>query len=127
MNDETPAIEPTHRRDFVKSLTLGTAGAALVSGTTRADDAKEAKKPSETSPEKAKPAEPAASEVEARMQIVLARFGKHKQLDDEAKASIKAEIAGLVRRAEALRKIPVGNGDGPFPVFRPYRAPLSSE
>ena len=65
----------------------------------------------------------ALKEAEARMSYVLARFGGH--LDEAARKSVRAEIDGLVGRAEALRKVPLDNGDGPFPVFRPYRAPLT--
>jgi hypothetical protein len=104
--------EPSHRRDFVRALALG----AVVVTPALADDPK---KPEDK--EKPKPPD----EVEARMAIVLARFGKHAQLDDKARETIKREIAGIVRRGEALRKIPLGNGDGPFPVFHPYRAPLA--
>jgi hypothetical protein len=104
--------EPSHRRDFVRALALG----AVVATPALADDPK-------TPDDKEKPKAP--DEVEARLAIVLARFGKHAQLDDKARETIKREIAGIVRRGEALRKIPLGNGVGPFPVFHPYRAPLA--
>jgi hypothetical protein len=70
-------------------------------------------------------APPPLDEVDARMALVLARYGKHAKLDDKARATIRSEIAGIVRRGEALRKITLTNGDGPFPVFHPYRAPLA--
>jgi len=105
--------EPSHRRDFVRALALG----AVVVTPALADD------PPKKADDKEKPKAP--DEVEARLAIVLARFGKHAQLDDKAREAIKREIAGIVRRGEALRKIPLGNGDGPFPVFHPYRAPLA--
>jgi len=105
--------EPSHRRDFVRGVALGGAGAALAATISVAQEVKKAEEA------------PPRSEADARMDIVLARFGKHKQLDDKAKATIRAEMGGLVRRAEQLRKIPVDNGEGPFPVFRPYRDPAT--
>ncbi|MDX2039524.1 MAG: hypothetical protein SFX72_22990 [Isosphaeraceae bacterium] len=112
----------THRRDFARALALAGVSAGAATATAAADD-----------PKKAEPAKPAAepaidpflAEVEARRRIVVARFGKHEQLDAKALASIEAEIAGIVRRAEALRKLSVDNGEGPFPVFRPFRDPLA--
>src|SRR5438309_1945041 len=104
-----------HRRDFVRSLALGASAVALTSPSpVRAEDDKEKEK-------SAKPddAPKPKTEADARMDLVLARFGK--QLDEAARKSIRAEVEDHVRRAQALRKIPLDNGDGPFPVFRPYR------
>ncbi len=100
--------EPSHRRDFVRALTLGAIAAPRVV----ADDVKGAEAPK------------SHDEVEARMEILLARFGKHAKLDASAREAIRSEVAGVVRRGEALRKITLQNGDGPFPVFHPYRSPL---
>ena len=99
-----------HRRDFVRKLALGASAAGLV--TARPSRADKPEKP-----------EPAKSEADARMELILARFGK--LLDDDARRAVRAEVAALVHRAEALRKFPLDNGDGPFPVFVPYRAPLA--
>lgn len=97
-----------HRRHFVRSLALGAGVASLSSpAPLRADEPKK---------------EAEKSEADARMDLVLARFGKH--LDPDARKSVRAEVASIVHRAEALRKFPLDNGDGPFPVFIPYRAPL---
>ena len=104
----------SNRRDFVRSAALGVALSAPV--VLLADDEKPKDK------EKVETSKP-PTEAEARMSYVLARFGVH--LDEAARKSVRAEIDGLVGRAEALRKIPLDNGDGPFPVFRPYRAPLT--
>ena len=124
---ETDPTPLTHRRDFVRSLALGAAATATVvlplSQPAEADEPKVEAKKADKPAEPAKKADP--TEADARMDLVLARFGKHKQLDDKAKATIRAEIAGLVHRAEALRKLPISNGEGPFPVFQAYRAPLS--
>jgi hypothetical protein len=110
------------RRDFVRSLALGASTVALTAPTAvLADDEKEKK---EKKDEPAKPESPKVqTEADARMELVIARFGKH--LDESARKSVRAEVESHVRRAEALRKIPLDNGDGPFPVFHPYRAPLS--
>jgi hypothetical protein len=97
-----------HRRDFVRALAFTTA----LGGTVVADE-----------PVKDVKEEPRPSEADARMALVLARFGT--QLDADARKAIRAEIEDQVRRAATLRKIPLDNGDGPFPVFHPYRAPLA--
>ena len=102
----------SNRRDFVRSAALGVALSAPV--VLLADDEKPKDKGDASKP---------PTEAEARMSYVLARFGGH--LDEAARKSVRAEIDGLVGRAEALRKLPLDNGDGPFPVFRPYRAPLT--
>jgi hypothetical protein len=34
-------------------------------------------------------------------------------------------VESIVRRGEQLRKFALTNGDEPFPVFTPYRAPLA--
>jgi hypothetical protein len=65
------------------------------------------------------------TEVEARLNLVLARFGSH--LDSEARASVRGEIEGIVQRAKALRAYRLDNGDGPFPIFSPYRNSADSE
>jgi hypothetical protein len=102
------------RRGFARAL----AAAAVVAPGALADDPKKDE-------EKPKEAPRPPDEVDARMALLLARFGKHAQLDDQAREAIRRDVAAAVRRGEALRKVPLGNGDGPFPVFHPYRGPLS--
>ena len=114
----------SNRRDFVQTLAVAT-GACLAPSAVRADDPKkedEPKKQDAAKPKSEKTAKDSAAsnEVEARMALVLARFGKH--LDADARKSVRSEIESLVRRAETLRKFPLDNGDGPFPVFTPFRA-----
>ena len=110
---------PTHRRDFVRTLALGASAAALTSpACARADDPRFVGPP-EPEPEP----EPIPSEVEARMDLVLSRFGT--MLDAGRRKAVEARVAAIVRRAEALRKFELDNGEGPFPVFTPYRAPLA--
>jgi hypothetical protein len=110
--------ETRNRRDFVRTLALGaSAGALMAPVSIRADDP-------EKKDDKPKPdAESPKSEAAARMELVLARFGK--QLDDEARKAVRKEIDAIVKRAELLRKIQLDNGEGPFPIFTPYRAPLA--
>ena len=100
--------QPHHRRDFVRALALGASTPALLLGDEPATK-KETKK----------------TEVDARMELVLTRFGT--QLDEAARAHVRSEIEEMVARAVALRKFPLGNGDGPMPEFVPYRAPLGLE
>ena len=57
------------------------------------------------------------------MDMVLARHGKY--LDEAARKSVRDEVESIVRRGEQLRKFALTNGDEPFPVFTPYRAPLA--
>jgi hypothetical protein len=98
--------DASHRRDFVRALALGAVAAPAMA---------------------AEPvvAAPPIDEIDARMAIVIARFGKHARLDAAARSAIRAEIVGLIARGEALRKLPLHNGDGPFPVFHPYRSSSS--
>jgi hypothetical protein len=103
--------EPHHRRDFVRTIALGASAGLLTARPSPADDPP---KKDEARPE---------SEAEARMDLVLARFGRH--LDDDARKAVRAEVDSIVRMGEALRKVPLDNGDGPFPIFVPYRAPLA--
>jgi hypothetical protein len=108
----------SHRRDFIRSLAVGaSAGALAGAASLRADEPKDrADKPKDET-------ETPKSEADARMELVLARFGK--QLDADALKVVRGEVESVVRRAEALRKIPLSNGDGPYPIFRPFRAPLA--
>jgi hypothetical protein len=105
--------DSTHRRNFVRAIALGGSTIAL----TRPAQADDEKTTPKDEPSKLR------SEVDARMDLILARFGKH--LDDEAKKSIRAEVESIVKRGEQMRKFELTNGDEPFPVFTPYRAPLA--
>ena len=107
-------VPTTPRRDFVRAFALTAIATPLVRGDAPPPSVDEPAKP----PEKSRFDE----EVDARLAIVFARFGKHQQLDAKARETIRAEIAGIVRRGEALRKVALGNGDGPFPVFHPFRS-----
>jgi hypothetical protein len=119
VSEVQPMSETSHRRDFVRALALGaSAGALLGPIPLRAEtpDDKDEKDKGE------KPlSEAQKAEVDARMEYVLARFGKH--LDADARKTVRKEIEGAVKRSEELRKIHLDNGDGPYPFFTPYRAP----
>lgn len=65
--------------------------------------------------------DPLRAEVDARMGIILARFAD--RLDDEALESIREGVADQVRRAIALKRIPLDNGASPCPIFIPHRGP----
>ena len=105
---------PHHRRDFVKAISLAAPAALFTTPASADDPPKDEKKADEPKPK---------TEADARMELVLARFGK--QLDEAARKTVRAEVESIVRRAEALRKFELDNGDGPYPVFQPYRAPLA--
>lgn len=104
----------SHRRDFVRTLALG-ASAGLVADRVlvRADEPKDVAPIPQPGPPK--------TEADARMELVLARFGP--QLDDAARAVVRAEVEAITRLAEGLRQFPLENGDAPFFVFTPFRAP----
>ena len=104
----------THRRDFVRTLALGASAGLLAAPPAPADEPKPDDKPKE---------DPSKAEADARMELVLARFGK--QLDADARKAVRREVESIVKAAETLRKFKLENGDEPFPVFRPYRAPLA--
>ena len=107
-----------NRRSFVRTMALGTSAASIGAAGRLAGD--ESKK----EPEKNEPHKP-ETEADARMDLIVARFGKH--LDDSARKAVRGEIESIVHRAAALRKFKLENGDGPFPVFTPYRAPIGLE
>ena len=136
-------IEKSSRRMFVRTLAVGATAAplvatgALVAVDDKAKSAdKKAEKPKDVVKKEAvgkveakdvatkkKAAEHDAAfeaEVDARMQLVLARCGS--KLDEAAKKSVREELVGIVERSRALKKFALDNGDGPFPVFHPYRA-----
>jgi len=113
----------SNRRDFVRSVSVGL-GAGLLATPTATPAAIEA--PQVEAPpgqEDEEEPDPVELEVEARMSLLLARYGD--QLDDEAREQIRRQVAGNVRRGRALKEFAVGNGDQSASIFRPYRAPLA--
>jgi hypothetical protein len=115
----------THRREFVRSLALG-ASAGLVAAATASAAAQEekAKSAQDEKPKQDKPKdEPTRTEADARMDLIIARYGKH--LDEAARKVVRNEVQQHIRRAETLKRFALTNGDEPYPVFKPYRAPLA--
>jgi hypothetical protein len=98
------------RRGFVRTLALGgAAGLVARSAPAGTQDPAEDDRPD--------------PEVEARMALILARYGE--RLDDESRKAIYREVEGIVRRGRRLKDYPLDNGDEPFPIFHPYRKPLA--
>lgn len=109
--------ESAHRRDFLRGLAVGGTAAALGRPAPAiADDGPKDKA-------KEEPKEKPRSEADARMDLILARYGPH--LDEAARKAVRAEVESIVRRGEQLKKFTLTNGDEPSPVFAPYRAPLT--
>jgi hypothetical protein len=120
-------MSETHRREFVRTLALGASAGLVVTASSVAGDPtaqEKAKTAQDDKPKDDKPKEePPRTEVDARMDLIIARYGKH--LDEAARKIVRAEVQSHVRRAEALKRFALTNGDEPFPVFKPYRAPLA--
>lgn len=104
-----------HRRDFVRTVALGAAAGLLARPVPAPASAQD-------EPKEDPEAERRDAEVEARMALILARYGD--RLDDDARQVVRRDVEAVVRRGERLRKVPLDNGDGPYPVFIPYRKPL---
>jgi hypothetical protein len=124
--------ESLDRRHFVQAAAVGASAALVTVAASRGDDKDKPREKAEEKPKaKAGDAEPPKEkrpaprhwEADARMDLVLARYGKH--LDSEDRKAVRAEVEMIVRRAESLRKFEITNADGPYPVFIPYRAPLA--
>ena len=58
-------------------------------------------------------------EADARLAVVLARFGD--RLDDADRAAVRTRIVEQVAEAAELRAVPLQNGDEPDFVFAPFR------
>lgn len=99
------------RRSFLRALALGTSAGILPAAESVAQD------------EPPKPPAADYDEAAARLRLISSRFGDH--LDDAAREEVKKQVEGVVRQGEALRKFALENGDEPFTVFRPFRAPLA--
>jgi len=67
--------------------------------------------------------DPSKAEAEARMALIVARFGAH--LGDAEREEVRRQVDGVVRQGRELREFALENGDAPSPIFRPFRAPLA--
>ncbi len=101
-----------HRRDFVRTLALGATAGWLARPASGQDE-----KPKDPLDERFE------AEVEARMALILARYGD--RLDEPARSAIRRDVQSTVKRGERLRKFAMENGDGPAPIFVPFRKPLA--
>jgi hypothetical protein len=60
-------------------------------------------------------AQPVAGDAQALTDLIRARYGKY--LDEDQLKGVRARIEGLIRAADRLRKVPVGQDDPAF-VFQ---------
>jgi hypothetical protein len=107
------------RREWVGAIAIGFAGAGTraLPGLPAAQDPK----PTDTKqPPADEPSPP--SDADARLDLVLARFGKH--LDEAARQAVTREIQVVVNRGKQLREYALENDDAPMPLFLPYRGPI---
>jgi hypothetical protein len=58
--------------------------------------------------------------VDARLAQAIARFGD--RFDQAQWDAIRENILGMMKCGDALRAVPMGNGDEPEIVFVPFRA-----
>jgi hypothetical protein len=117
MQTSERTIVRTHRRGFVRVVALG-ATAGLATSAARAPAASGPEPPFQQ-PKQEEKSDELDAEVEARMALIVARYGA--RLDDEARKTIADEVRGIVRRGRRLKEFALDNGDGPFPVFIPFR------
>ncbi len=85
--------KPMTRRDFARAASALAAAAGLAAPARAAQP-------------------PATSDAQALYDLIRARHGKH--LDATQLQDVRADIEGNLRRAEALRKFPVGQADPAF-------------
>ena len=59
------------------------------------------------------------SEVDALVELLKGRYGD--RLTDEQLAELRKAVEAASERAVQMRTVPLGNGDEPAFVFRPFR------
>jgi hypothetical protein len=64
--------------------------------------------------------EPTDAELEARWALVRARWGA--RLDADELADLRKSVQAILEAVRALRAVPLGDTDEPFPPFVPFRA-----
>lgn len=60
----------------------------------------------------------ARSKIEGTLQAIRGRYG---WLSDAELLEVRKGLEAMARRSEALRAVPLSNGDEPRPVFSPFR------
>jgi uncharacterized coiled-coil protein SlyX len=104
-----PALD---RRDFARAITALAAGAALTSAAVADEPKPGGKAPIADEP---KPAAKAPTLAEVNEQMIRLRFGAN--LTEEQIKRLTQRVQGQRATAEALKKIPLKNGDEPAFVF----------
>lgn len=118
--EQEGATDP-NRRGFLRQVAMGASAGAVLGSSAHAASGQEAARPANPQQGDKPVAEDRfQAEVDARMNLVLARYGEH--LDEQAREEVRRQVEGVVRQGQALRALPLENSDEPFPVFRPYRA-----
>src|SRR4051812_31248640 len=105
-------LAPSHRRQFLAGLTAAV-GTTAFTPVTRGDEP-----PKDGHEPKMEPSEKA--EVDARMALVLARFGD--KLEPKDRDKVRSQVERQVKRDRTLRQVKLENGGGAFPPFTPYPA-----
>lgn len=115
-----PERGPISRRDFARNLAASALAAGTVVGVAAADDSKDRKA--------GQPAVPAAEESaaaalapEEHLLAVIQHLYPDKQLTPQRLEEIKVQLAGYLRRSQALSSYPLTNADEPTTLFAAYR------
>jgi hypothetical protein len=95
------------RREFAQLA----AAVAAAAGLTAAAGADEPPKPAAD-----QPAKPAITPEQATEAIIRERYGKH--LTDEQVKKLTRRVLGLRFNADALKRVPLTNGDEPAVIFQ---------
>ena len=121
------------RREFARTVALGTAGLTALGTGTAANAVAGDEKPAGTDPP-AKPRSEAEAGSEERsvegpraaedllLEIVRQRY-PHENLTEDVLEAIRRDLRGVVARGELLRRYPLKNSDEPAFVFSAYRGP----
>jgi hypothetical protein len=123
--DETGSssgIREITRREFARRVAIASATttlspAVLVSAACESASLDGSFPALQDSPDKPKPSPEGAIELEARTQLILARYGK--RFSDEQKADIRRLQRLLQPQLESLRAYGLANGDAPALYLKP--------
>ena len=108
------------RREFARRVALTVAGGALAAVTQPASSS-EAPRVTSIAPlpqdeDSSNLSADAQAEVEAKLQHIFAKYGA--RLSDDQKKLMRRTVTSHVRMLEAIRPIPVANGDTPATVLK---------